>query len=126
MRKSVESSQAPLPVGAYSQAVWGGSTLYISGQLPLDPVSKELVKEITQATHLALENLRHILKGASLSMDDVVAVNIYLANMDHFAAVNEVYAKYFSPPYPARAMVEVSGLPKGAPLEIQAEAFRSG
>ncbi|MBD3368904.1 RidA family protein [Candidatus Fermentibacteria bacterium] len=122
----VRSDDAPEPVGAYSQAVESGGFLFISGQIGLDPVSGELVEGLGEQAERALSNLRAVLSAAGLSMTDVVKSTVYLKDMSDFGKVNEVYARFFQPPYPARAAVEVPGLPKGALVEIEAVAREGG
>ena len=111
-------------MGPYSQAIVVGNTLYVSGQIPLNPATGELVKEIGAAAQQVLENLQAILTEAGYSMADVVKTVVYLADIDNFAKVNEIYAKYFREPYPARSCVAVKDLPKGALLEIECIAAK--
>lgn len=122
----VRSDDVPEPVGAYSQAVESGGFLFISGQIGLDPVSGGLEEGLEGQAERALSNLRAVLSAAGLSMTDVVKSTVYLKDMSDFAKVNEVYARFFRPPYPARAAVEVSALPKGALVEIEAVAREEG
>lgn len=119
----VRSDDAPEPVGAYSQAVESGGLLFMSGQIGLDPVSGQLVEGLEGQARRALSNLRAVLSAAGSCMQDVVKVTIYLTDMADFAKVNGIYADFFAPPYPARAVVEVSALPKGAVVEIEAIAI---
>jgi 2-iminobutanoate/2-iminopropanoate deaminase len=124
-RETVNSSNAPVAVGPYSQAcrAAGSKTLYLSGQIPIDPVSGELVIGSAAAqARRCLENLKAILEEAEANFDNVVRCTIYLTDLSNFTEVNEVYAEYFSDPPPARACVEVSALPKGAEVEIDAIA----
>ena len=124
MKKQIVTKNAPGAVGPYSQAIVVGNTLYVSGQIPLNPATGELVKEIGAAVQQVLENLQAILTEAGYSMADVVKTVVYLADIDNFTKVNEIYAKYFREPYPARSCVAVKDLPKGALLEIECIAAK--
>lgn len=122
MKKEVISSnKAPQAIGTYSQAVKVGDTVYLSGQIPLVPGMGELEKGDIRA-HVArvFENLQAVARAAGGELADVVKLNVYLTDLGHFPVVNEVMAKYFQPPYPARAAVGVAALPKGAPVEMDA------
>lgn len=117
----ITTDQAPKPIGAYSQAVKVGSTVYLSGQIPLRPETMELVTgdmraQITQV----IDNLRAVAEAAGGSLASIVKLNIFLTDLDHFPLVNEVMAEYFREPYPARAAVGVAALPKGALVEMDA------
>lgn len=123
-KQAVLSPDAPAPIGPYSQAVRVGDWLYLSGQIPIDPCTGALVEGGIQAqTRQVLQNLQGVLTAVNASLQDVVKVTIYMVDLDSFQEMNEVYAEYFSPPYPARATVEVSALPKGALIEIEAVAY---
>ncbi|MBN8235889.1 RidA family protein [Halobacillus kuroshimensis] len=125
MFQTISTTQAPGAIGPYSQAVDLGSLVFLSGQIPLDPDTMEFVSDdVTEQTHQVMKNLKAVLKEAGLDFSHVAKMNIYLASMDDFAAVNDVYAGYLKEPYPARAAVEVSRLPKGARVEIEAVAVR--
>ncbi|WP_027956240.1 RidA family protein [Halobacillus kuroshimensis] len=125
MFQTISTTQAPGAIGPYSQAVDLGSLVFLSGQIPLDPDTMEFVSDdVTEQTHQVMKNLKAVLKEADLDFSHVAKMNIYLASMDDFAAVNDVYAGYLKEPYPARAAVEVSRLPKGARVEIEAVAVR--
>jgi 2-iminobutanoate/2-iminopropanoate deaminase len=124
-REAVTSPKAPKAVGPYSQACRSrkGKTLYLSGQIPLDPGTGELVSgPPAKQAERCMENLKAVLEEAKLSFDDVVRCTIFLTDLSAFGAVNEVYGKYFSNPPPARATIQVSALPKGASVEIDAIA----
>lgn len=121
----VESQRAPAPVGAYSQAVRHGGLVFVSGQLGMDTEGR-LAEGAAAQAELALDNLEAVLSAAALGMDSVLKVTVYLADMGDFGKVNEVYAGRFGRPYPARAAVEVSALPKGALVEIEAVAAEDG
>jgi 2-iminobutanoate/2-iminopropanoate deaminase len=119
MRQAVASNDAPKAIGPYSQAVRAGSLLFVSGQIPLDPATGRLVDgDIAAQTHRVFANLRAILEAAGASLDHVVRATVYLADMDDFTVVNEVYGGYFSSPAPARATVQAARLPKDARVEI--------
>ncbi|MBT5019915.1 MAG: RidA family protein [Planctomicrobium sp.] len=117
----VSTDQAPAAIGPYSQAVIAGGMLYVSGQIPLDCSSGEVVDGgISAQTTKALENMKGVVEAAGGSMTQVVKVTIYITDMQQFAVVNEIYGTFFSAPYPARACVEVSKLPKGVEVEMDA------
>jgi len=120
-RTSVFTDQAPKAIGPYSQAVRAGNTVYLSGQIPLDPKSGELVKgDIALEARRAFDNLSAVAAAAGDGLQQVVRVTIYLTDLGDFAKVNEVMAEYFKEPYPARATVGVAALPRGARVEIDA------
>ena len=119
MKQAVSSDRAPKAIGPYSQAVRAGQLLFVSGQIPLDPDTGQMVAgDVAAQTRRVLENVRAVLDAANRSFADIVRTTIFLADMNDFAAVNEVYGQYFSQPYPARATVQVSRLPKDARVEI--------
>ncbi|MBA2304751.1 MAG: RidA family protein [Acidobacteria bacterium] len=119
MRQAVSSDAAPQAIGPYSQAIRAGALLFVSGQIPLDPTTGALVDgDIAAQTHRVFANLRAILEAAGASFDHVVRTTVYLADMNDFATVNEIYGTYFSSPAPARATVQAARLPKDARLEI--------
>lgn len=119
MRQAVTTALAPKAIGPYSQAIRAGSLLFLSGQVPIDPATGELVKgDIAAQTHRVFQNLGEILKAAGASFNDVVRTTVYLADMNDFGAMNEVYGSYFSAPAPARATVQAARLPKDARVEI--------
>ena len=123
-KKQIITDKAPEAVGPYSQAVKTGQYLFISGQIPIHPGSGEIVNdEITNQAVQVLKNIKGILESEGLGFTDVVKTTVYLKNMNNFPVVNEVYAHYFEEPYPARACVEVSNLPKGVDVEIDAIAY---
>ena len=121
--RTIFTPDALAPVGPYSQAVFAGKTLYISGQTPLDPVTGEIPEGIAAQTELALKNLFAILAAAGLDSSNVAKTTCFLTTMEHFAAFNEVYAKRFTAPLPARSTVAVRGLPKNVLVEIEAIAI---
>ena len=119
MRQAVSTPAAPKAIGPYSQAIRSGSLLFVSGQIPLDPATGQLVDgDIAAQTHRVFANLGEILKAAGASFDRVVRTTIFLADMNDFAKVNEIYGGYFTAPFPARATVQVARLPKDARVEI--------
>ena len=119
MKTIINSKHAPKPVGPYSQAVRAGNTLYISGQVAIDPISNTIIKSnIEDETTQIMKNIENILKEAGLMFDNVVRTKIYLTNMNDFSAVNNVYGSYFKSNTPARTTIEVSGLPLGVNVEI--------
>ena len=119
MKTIINSDHAPKPVGPYSQAVRAGNTLYISGQVAIDPISNAIIKSnIEDETTQIMKNIENILKEAGLMFDNVVRTKIYLTNMNDFSAVNNVYGSYFKSNPPARTTIEVSGLPLGVNVEI--------
>ncbi|MCP3030032.1 RidA family protein [Halobacillus sp. A1] len=125
MFKPLATDQAPAAIGPYSQAADVGNLIFISGQIPLNPETMEFVSEnVEEQAHQVMKNLGAILEEAGLTYKNIAKANIYLDSMDDFAIVNEVYASYLSEPYPARAAVEVSKLPKGAKVEIEAIAVK--
>ncbi len=118
---SIATPAAPAAIGPYSQAVTAGDLLFVSGQIPLDPENGELVGgDIENQTRRVLDNIKAIVQAAGADMDRVVKTTIFLSDMNDFAAVNGVYAEYFDATLPARATVQVAGLPKGVPVEIEA------
>ena len=122
-KTAVSTPGAPAAIGPYSQAVRIGDAVYVSGQIPLDPASGQLVGGgIVEQTERVVLNLTAVLGAAGGGLRDVVKTTIYLVDLGHFAAVNDVYARHFDPPYPARATVQVAALPRGAQVEIDATA----
>jgi len=121
----VKTNKAPEAIGPYSQAIVTGSFVYTSGQIPINPQTGEVVDGgIEEQAKQVLENLKNVLEAAGSSLNKVVKTTVFIKDMDSFAKVNEVYAKYFSEPYPARSCVEVSKLPKGVLIEIEAVAIK--
>ena len=120
-KQPIQTPKAPAAIGTYSQAVRAGTTVYLSGQIPLDPATMQLVgsdprAQITQV----LENLAGVAAAAGGSLDDIVKLNVYLTDLAHFPLVNEIMAKYFKEPYPARAAIGVAALPRNSQVEIDA------
>lgn len=122
---AIHTKAAPAAIGPYSQAIMAGDTLYVSGQIPLDPETGLFVGEdIAAQTRQSLSNIQAILRRANMDMDNIVKTTVLLADMNDFAAMNEVYAAFFTAPYPARAAFQVAALPKGAKIEIECVAVR--
>jgi len=116
-KEIVSTNKAPKAIGTYSQAVKKNNLIFLSGQIPLHPETMELVDGIEAQIHQVFQNILAVIEAAEASVDDVVKLNIYLTDLTHFALVNEIMAKYFSEPYPARAAIGVASLPKGALVE---------
>lgn len=119
-RSIIQTDKAPAAIGTYSQAVRVNNTVYMSGQIPLDPASMELVDGFENSVRRVFENLTAVAEAAGGSLADIAKLNIFLTDLGNFATVNEIMAEYFQQPYPARAAVEVAGLPKGAEVEMDA------
>ena len=125
MKKIVQTELAPSAIGPYSQAVELSGLIFVSGQIPLDPVSLEIVSsDVEEQTRRSIDNLIGILKAAGAGIDDVLKTTIYIKNMDDFPIVNKIYGEYFLNNPPARACVEVSRLPKDVLVEIEAIAYK--
>ncbi|WP_312825913.1 RidA family protein [Epilithonimonas sp.] len=125
MKKIIHTSEAPAAIGPYSQATLVNGTLYISGQIPVDPETGKLVEGIDKETHQVMKNLKAILTTADMNFDNAVKASIFLKNMDDFAVVNEIYASYFNnDQFPARETVQVSCLPKNVDVEISMIAYK--
>lgn len=122
MLRVISTDKAPAAVGLYSQAVAAGGLLFVSGQIPLNPLTGELATEFEAACKQSLENVLQLVTAGGSSLKNVVKVNIYIRDMGKFAILNEIYSSYFKDHKPARAVVEVSNLPKNAPVEIEAVA----
>ncbi len=119
-KKIIATDKAPAAIGPYSQAVQHSDTLYVSGQLPLNPETKELVEDVCKQTQQSMENIRAIVTAAGSSMDKVIRCGIFVTDLGDFAVVNDVYASFFEGDFPARATVQVAALPLGAKVEIDA------
>lgn len=123
MRKAIATAEAPKAVGPYSQAIAAGNTLYCAGQIPLDPMSGELVAGgVAEQTEQALKNIGAVLRANGMTCFHVVKTTVFLTDLADFAKMNEVYAAYFHEPFPARSTVQVAALPKGANVEIEVTA----
>ena len=124
-KQIVATTAAPKAVGPYSQAVWAGDLLFCAGQIPLAPATGQIVPGgVVEQTVRVLENLRAVLTSQGLSLAHVVKTTVFIADLNHFAAMNEVYARYFTGDFPARSTVQVARLPKDALVEIEAVAVR--
>ena len=119
-REPIHSDAAPKAIGPYSQAIRAGDTVYLSGQIGLDPATGQLVDGLSEQAHRVFQNLGAVAQAAGGSLDDVAKVTLLLADIGDFAKVNEIMAEYFQPPYPARATYQVAALPKGARVEVDA------
>ncbi len=120
-KHSITTDRAPAAIGTYSQAIRHERTLYVSGQIPLDPDTGDLVSEaIRPQVEKVFDNLSAICEAAGVSIDDALKLTVYLTSLDHFGVVNEVMASRLTAPYPARAAIEVSRLPRGAQVEVDA------
>ncbi len=125
MRKVIQTNGAPQAIGPYSQAIEAGGFVFVSGQIPIDPGTGEVKEGIENQTHQVMKNLNSILAEAGVRFQEVVKFTIYLNSMNDFAKVNEIYATYLEQPYPARATVEVSRLPKDVLVEMDVIAVKS-
>jgi len=120
-RKVITSNNAPEAIGTYSQAIQTGSTVYLSGQIPLLPETMEIISDdIAEQINQVFRNLSAVAEAADGSLDDIVKLNVFLTDLSHFPTVNEIMASYFNQPYPARAAIGVAALPKGATVEMDA------
>jgi reactive intermediate/imine deaminase len=120
MKTAIQTKDAPAAIGTYSQAVRAGDTIYLSGQIGLDPASMQLADGIEAQTHRVFRNLAAVADAAGLGLQDAVRMTVYLTDLAHFARVNEIMAQYVREPFPARVAVGVAGLPRGALVEIDA------
>ncbi len=126
MKKIVQTAKAPAPIGPYSQAVEANGTIYLSGQIAINPESGEMVTEnVTSETHQVMKNIGAVLEECGLNFENIVKCSIFLSDMDNFVEVNQVYGYYFESDFPARECVQVSKLPKGVNVEITAIAVRN-
>ncbi len=125
MKKVIMTPNAPKPVGPYSQAVFAGQTLYCSGQIAIDPKTNEVIKgSVQEEAELVMKNIGAVLKESGLGYEHIIKTTIFLIQMSDFAAVNEVYGKYFKADPPARSTIAVKELPKGVQVEIEVVAYR--
>lgn len=123
MNKAIHTEQAPAAIGPYSQGIQAGNTIYVSGQIPIDPETGEFAgPDIASQTRQSLTNIKKILAAAGTDMSRVVKTTVLLADITEFGAMNEVYAEFFQEPYPARAAFQAAAIPKGAKVEIEAIA----
>jgi 2-iminobutanoate/2-iminopropanoate deaminase len=124
-KDAIVTAQAPSAIGPYSQGIRAGGLIFVSGQIPIDPATGEIVSSsIAAQTERVLQNLRAVLEASGATLDDVVKTTVYLTNLGDFAAVNEIYGRSFRSPFPARATVQVAALPRGALVEIDAIAAK--
>ncbi|MBP7497755.1 MAG: RidA family protein [Bacteroidales bacterium] len=125
MIKAIKTDKAPLPVGPYNQAIQAGNTLYVSGQIPLDPIKKEMVTDsIKSQTIQVMDNIKAILEEAGMDFNNVVKVSIFLTDMGNFSEVNDIYKTYFTTYFPARETIQVGKLPLNADVEISLIAVK--
>jgi reactive intermediate/imine deaminase len=120
MKTAIQTPDAPAAIGAYSQAVRAGDTVYLSGQIGFDPATLQLAEGIEAQVHRVFTNLAALAKAAGLGLGDAVRMTVYLTDLAHFAKVNDIMAQYVPQPYPARAAIGVASLPRGALVEIDA------
>jgi reactive intermediate/imine deaminase len=120
MKTAIQTREAPAAIGTYSQAVRAADTVYLSGQIGLDPTSMQMAEGVEAQTHRVFRNLAAVADAAGMSLDHAVRMTVYLTDLAHFARVNEIMAQYVREPYPARAAVGVASLPRGALVEIDA------
>lgn len=121
MKQAIQTHEAPHAIGPYSQAVRAGDTVYLSGQIPLDPVTGEIIDGDFEAMiRRVLDNLKAVCEAAGGTLDHCVKLTVFLTDLGHFATVNAIFEDYFTAPYPARAAVQVAALPKGVPVEMDA------
>ncbi len=123
-KKIIQTNDAPAAIGPYSQAVQQGDTLFVSGQLPLDPVTKEMADDAAAQARQSMKNIEAIVTAAGFTMEQVVRCGIFVIDLADFAVINEEYATFFQGDFPARATVQVAALPLGARVEIDAVAMR--
>jgi len=125
MHKAIHTRKAPAAIGPYSQAIDAGTFIFTSGQIPIEPSTGQVINGgIKEQTARVLENLKSVLEAAGSGMDKVVKTTVFMKDLSNFAAMNEVYQKYFSEPYPARSCVEVNRLPRDVLIEIEAVALK--
>ncbi len=117
--KEIKTEKAPAAIGPYSQAIVSGNMLFTSGQIPIDPKTGEIPEGVEAQARQALTNVKNLIEASGSSMDKVVKTGVFIKNMNDFAKINEIYAEFFTEPYPARSCVEVARLPKDVLLEIE-------
>jgi len=125
MKKIIHTTQAPTPLGPYSQAIKVGDVLYVSGQVGIDPNTHEVIQDdLDGETHQVMKNIQAILHAADMDFNHIIKTTIFLADMDHYASVNDIYGSYFSTDFPAREAIEVARLPKNVNVEISVIAIK--
>jgi reactive intermediate/imine deaminase len=124
-KEAIHTKLAPAAIGPYSQAIGAGGTVYLSGQIGLDPATGAMVEGVEAQAHQVLKNLRAVAQASGGELDDIVKLTLLMADLGDFVKVNEIMATYFKPPYPARATYQVAALPKGARVEIEAILVRA-
>jgi reactive intermediate/imine deaminase len=122
-RQAIQTPDAPAAIGPYSQAIRAGNTLYLSGQIALDPATMQMVEGIEAQAHQVFRNLRAVAAASGATLDDFAKISILLVDLADFAKVNEIMATYFNAPYPARATYQVAALPRGGRIEVEAIAI---
>jgi 2-iminobutanoate/2-iminopropanoate deaminase len=122
LKKQIQTDKAPRAIGPYSQAIQAGNMVFVSGQIPIDPATGEIVQDIEHQAVQVLENVGAVLAAAGATFADVVKTTVFVRDLNDFARVNEIYARYFEAPFPARACIEVSRLPKDVLIEVEALA----
>lgn len=123
MKKEIKITEAPIAIGPYSQGIQVGGMFFFSGQIPIDPQTNEIKEGIVEQTNQVLINCRNLLESQNLSFNNVVKTTVFLSDMKNFDTVNEIYASYFTAPFPARSAIEVSRLPKDVLVEIECIAI---
>ncbi|MFE4429270.1 RidA family protein [Peribacillus butanolivorans] len=123
LKETIMTKEAPKAIGPYSQAIKVGNVVYTSGQLPIYPETGEMPGNIEEQTRVSLENLKKVVEAAGASLQQVIKTTVFLSDMSHFAAMNQIYGEFFTDNYPARSAIEVARLPKDAMIEIEAIAM---
>lgn len=124
MKNAISTNKAPAAIGPYSQAIDTGATLYVSGQIPVDPATGLISDNIEDQAKQSLTNIKNILAEAGLTMDNVVKTTVFITDLNDFATVNKVYETFFNSPFPARSCIEISAIPKGCKIEIECIAVK--
>jgi 2-iminobutanoate/2-iminopropanoate deaminase len=124
MKEAISTNKAPGAIGPYSQAIKSGDTLYVSGQIPVNPETGEIKDTIEEQAKQSLENLKNILAANGMTTDNVVKTTVFITDLNDFAKVNEIYASFFKSPFPARSCIEISKIPKGCKIEIECIAVK--
>ena len=117
--KQIKTDKAPAAIGPYSQAIVSGNTVYCSGQIPINPETGDIPEGVSAQAHQVFKNIKNLIEAAGSSIDNVVKTTVFIKDMNDFAKINEIYAEYFTEPYPARSCVEVARLPKDVSLEVE-------